>query len=112
MSPLLVAYRVTGAALLAALSAVIVVQLATGRINTHGLLNDKNVDSTNALSPARVQLLASTLAVAALYVYRVVTSGSLPDISGSTLAFVGASHVTYVVGKALTLLSGRSRFFR
>ena len=115
MSPLLAAYRITGATIFAALIAVIGVQLATGRINTRGLLHDKSFSATESPSPARAQLLVSTLIVAAIYAYRVIASsgsGSLPDIPGSTLTFVGASHVTYMLGKALTLLSGRNRFFR
>lgn len=114
MSLLLIAFRIAGAVLLTALVAVVGVQFVTGRINTKGLVTDKSLDGPS-LSPARAQLLASTLTIAALYAYRVVTtagSGSLPDIPGAMLTFVGASHVTYIGGKALTLLSGRGRFLR
>jgi hypothetical protein len=115
MSPLLVAYRLTGGGILVALVAVIVVQFATGRINTHGLLRDKSLKGTESLSPARTQLLLSTLTIAVMYAYRVVASagsGVLPDIPGSALAFVGASHVTYMLGKAITLFSDRGRLSR
>ena len=114
MSALLAAYRITGAIVFLALAAVIGIQLATGRINTHGLLRDKTTNGSEAFSPGRAQLLISTLTIATIYVYRVFTSptGGLPDIPGSALAFVGASHVSYLVGKAVTLLSGRERFPR
>lgn len=115
MSLLLAAYRITGLTLLAALVTVVIIQLTTGTINTRGLVTDKNLDASDSISPARAQLLFSTLAVAALYVYRVVTSAgasSLPDIPGSVVSFVAASHVTYIVGKAITVLSGRGRFSR
>jgi len=114
MSLLLVAFRIAGAILLTALVAVVGVQFVTGHINTKGLVTDKSLDKPS-LSPARAQLLASTLAIAAMYAYRVVMnggSGSLPDIPGGMLMFVGASHATYIGGKLLTLLSGRARFLR
>jgi hypothetical protein len=115
MSLLLAAYRIAGLTLLAALVIVVIVQLTTGRITTRGLITDKNLDASDSISPARAQLLFSTLTVAALYVYRVVTSGSgvsLPDVPGSVLSFVAASQVTYMVGKAITVLSGRSKLPR
>jgi hypothetical protein len=115
MSLLLAAYRITGLTLLSALVTVVVVQLATGTISTRGLVTGKNLDARDSISPARVQLLFSTLTVAALYIYRVVTSdgaSALPDVPGPVLGFVAASHVTYIVGKAITLLSGRGKFPR
>jgi hypothetical protein len=115
MSLLLAAYRVAGLTLLSALITVVVIQLATGTINTRGLVTDKTLDARESVSPARAQLLFSTITVAALYAYRVVTTrgaSSLPDVPGSVLAFVAASHATYTVGKAITVLSGRGRFRR
>jgi len=115
MSPLIAAYRLTGAGIFIALIAVIGFQLLTGRINTRGLLRDKSLDASESLSPARAQLLVSTVIMAVMYTYRVVASsgsGALPDIPGSVLAFVGASQVIYLLGKAITLLSGRGRLSR
>ena len=115
MSLLLAAYRIAGLTLLAALVTVVVIQVMTGAINTRGLVTDKNLEAGESISPARAQLLFSTATVAALYVYRVVTSRSastLPDLPGSVLAFVAASQATYIVGKVITVLSGRGKFRR
>jgi len=115
MSLLLAAYRVAGLTLISALVTVVVIQFVTGTINTRGLVTDKNLEARESISPARAQLLFSTITVAALYVYRVVTTrgaSSLPDVPGSVLAFVAASQATYAVGKAITVLSGRGTFRR
>ena len=115
MSLLLAAYRVAGLTLISALVTVVVIQFVTGTINTRGLVTDKTLEAGESVSPARAQLLFSTITVAALYVYRVVTTrgaSSLPDVPGSILAFVAASNATYAAGKAITVLSSRGKFRR
>ena len=112
---LLAAYRLTGCVLLAALGLALGIQFGTGRINTRGLICHKNLGSADTVSPARVQLLLSTLTFAALYAYRVVASpetNSLPDVPGSVVAFQAASQVTYMIGKAITVLSRKGKFSR
>jgi hypothetical protein len=114
MSLLLSACRATGIVLTATLALAVGLQLATGRIKVRGLVLDKSAASPPAVSPARVQLLISTAAMAFLYVYRVATgprTGALPDIPGAALGFIGASHLTYAASKALTVFS-RSRHLR
>jgi hypothetical protein len=82
---------------------IIIWQLMTGAIRTNGLFNEKGRDGRASISPARVQLLATTLIASAVYVQRVVAARGgceLPDLPHELLPFLGASHLTYMVGKA------------
>jgi hypothetical protein len=85
---------------LCALAAVVLFQLATGRINLNGLVTQK--DGSYQVSPERIQLLLATIAASATYFSQVVTSttGNLPDVSSQWLYLFGGSSGIYVAGKA------------
>jgi hypothetical protein len=98
---------------LAVLAAVVVFQLLTGRINTRGLLSEKTSTGIGPVSPARVQLLLFTLAIAFYLLSQVIQSIkgsppgvpiSFPDIETKWLVILGGSHSIYLGGKGLTLL--------
>jgi len=84
------------------LAAVVFVQILTRRINTGGLIKQKN--QSKRVSPERIQLLLATIAASATYFSQVrsSTSGTLPDISPQWLYVFGGSSGIYVAGKALT----------
>jgi hypothetical protein len=88
---------------LGSLAAVVAYRLLTGRINIRGLLNDK---STGKIDPGRVQLLVTTLMVAAAYL---APPGGFADIRtqvgvGSLL---GASNFFYLIQKYRALVPER-----
>ena len=88
---------------LAALAAIVAFQMLTGRINTSGLLSDPRDGS---FSPARLQMLVASLAVAAAYLGRLGDwhdFSSLPDIPPEQLALLGGSHAIYLGGKGASL---------
>lgn len=82
-------------ALLGGLAAVVGHQLLTGRINTRGLLSDKQ---TKSIDPGRVQLLVATLVAATAYLG---DPGAFTDPSVQTAAggLLGASNIFYLVQK-------------
>ncbi len=91
---------------LGALLAVVAFKLLAGRINTGGLLADKE---TGKFSPGRLQLLIVTLAGASFYFFEIVgaaDTGTLPPVPDELLLIVGGSHVAYLGGKIY------SRFFK
>lgn len=92
--------------LLAALAAIIVYQLLTGRINTRGLLSDKAKSGVESFSPARMQLLMFTLAIAAYVLSKVVNSMAtgdpqFPEIDPNMLVILGGSHAVFLGAKSL-----------
>ena len=85
---------------LACLAVAVAFQLLTGRINMHGLLDDK---TTGELDPARVQLLVLTLVVAGQLILDIPDMrdrGGLALHSGALLAVLGGSHGVYLIQKA------------
>jgi hypothetical protein len=90
--------------LLAALLAVVVFQLLTGRINTRGLLSEKTKNGVGAISPARVQLLLFTVAFASYLLAEIIQSRQFPTIDTKWLLMLGGSHSIYLGGKSLSLL--------
>jgi hypothetical protein len=88
-------------ALLGGLVAVVAYQLLTRRINTNGLLNDK---STGNLDPGRVQLLVTTLVVAAAYLADPDTLTDFSAQAGAS-ALLGTSNIFYLIQKYRALLS-------
>lgn len=83
---------------LGGLIGVVVYQMLTGRINLHGLLDAK--DGSGDVSPGRLQLLAFTLAGAALLLFQVAQNPSkFPEVSPEFLLFVGGSNAGYLLGK-------------
>jgi|SRR5271169_906176 len=84
------------------LAALVAYQMLTGRINTMGLLQQK--DGSQQTSPERIQLLLATLAAAANYLTEATrsTNGTMPDISNNWLYLMGGSSGIYVLRKAWT----------
>lgn len=93
--------------LLAGLGAVVAFQIATGRINMKGLLSDKK-NGVGTFSPARLQLLIFTLAVAFYVLGKVMISiaagePDFPQIDANLLVILGGSHALYLGAKSLPL---------
>ncbi len=95
--------------LLAGLGAVVAFQIITGRINTKGLLSDKTKKGVGTFSPARLQLLIFTLAVAFYVLGKVMNSiaaggdPQFPQIDMNVLLILGGSHALYLGAKTLSL---------
>jgi len=91
---------------LLALAGIVAFQLLTGRINTKSMLcgNGDDMTKTGPISPARVQLLLSTLGLAFYYLIQVTSKqysrGSLPEVPQSWPALLGGSHAIYLGNKA------------
>lgn len=89
------------------LAAIIGVRLLTGGINTRGLLDGKSGAGRGSISPARVQLLISTLAAAGTYLGRAFAhrqTGRMPDVPDAMLVAVAGSHALYLASKALAFV--------
>jgi hypothetical protein len=94
--------------LLAGLGAVVVFQIITGRINSQGLLTQKGKNVVRAFSPARLQLLMITLAVAFYILGKVMNSiaagvPEFPQIDSNVLVILGGSHALYLGAKSMPL---------
>jgi hypothetical protein len=91
---------------LGGLAGIVVVQLLTGQINTDGLFRADQAGSggkNSQFSPARVQLLISTLGAAVYYLSQVLanpTPGTFPPLPAAWPALVGGSNLLYLGGKA------------
>jgi hypothetical protein len=84
---------------LALLAATLAYRMLTGRISLGGVLADST--RGQAVSPERVQLLISTIAVGARIVGQVAHGGDvLPDVTPQELAVFGASSGVYMSVKA------------
>lgn len=86
-------------------AAVILLQIAMGRISLEGLLDSKDDSGRTSFSAARLQLLIFTVVVAARYLHAVLVNpsqGSLPSLPPSVIAALGGSHAVYLGGKAFT----------
>ncbi|MBZ5607152.1 MAG: hypothetical protein LAP38_02755 [Acidobacteriia bacterium] len=93
--------------LLAAFAAVIAGKMWRGDILLDGLLDSKDATGERSFSPARLQLLIITLAVAADYVHQVWISpqrSSLPSLSKEVIAALGGSQAIYLGAKWYALL--------
>lgn len=90
---------------LIALFVIVMVQIISGAINTKGLLDDKG--SAGGFSPARLQLLLSTFAVAFYYIGAVMTSvetGKFPTVPNEMLLVLAGSHTFYLGSKTIGLI--------
>ncbi|MEO7682806.1 MAG: hypothetical protein ABIU86_02620 [Gemmatimonadaceae bacterium] len=70
---------------LLSLFAIIAIKLITGGINVHGVLRTKSPTGDHSISPARVQLLISTLAAAGIYLGWAIETrgtGKMPEVPG------------------------------
>jgi hypothetical protein len=94
---------------LALLGLTIFYRMLTRKINLAGLLSTKG--NSRSTSPARVQLLLTTLVVCANYLSSVThtTSNALPNISPQWLFALGGSGAIYAGGKALKTFKNNSR---
>ena len=89
--------------ILGGFAAIVFYQLLTGRINTGGLLREK--DGTANFSWGRVQLLFFTLVFALRYLGKVMQNPTgLPDIPQDILVLLGSSNAFYLGQKAFNLL--------
>lgn len=113
MSLLLHLVRLEVWVFLLALAGIIAFQILSGRINTKGLLcgNGKKLVKSGPISPARVQLLLSTLGMAFYYLGQVMTNPThgLPDVSASWPAVLGGSHAIYLGGKVYARFFGKAK---
>jgi hypothetical protein len=85
--------------------AVVAYKLLTGKIPLAGLLYDKQPGGRAAFSPARLQLLIFTAAVATRYLGEVIAKpphDSLPHLPLSVVVALGGSHAVYLGGKAVS----------
>ena len=93
-------------AILAALIALVGYQLLTHQISTRGLLNEKTSKGVSGFSPARLQLLLFTFAVAGYVLGQVINSLAtpnphFPEIDKKWLLMLGGSHSIYLGAKGL-----------
>jgi uncharacterized BrkB/YihY/UPF0761 family membrane protein len=89
--------------LLAALALIIFCQILGARINTRGLLQEK--DDKGQLSWGRVQLLVFTIIFALLYLFQVSHHPTkLPEFPLAWLLALGGSHLVYLGEKTYKLL--------
>ncbi len=88
--------------LLGALALIVGYKMLTGRINTSGLLEDKE---RRSLSPSRIQLLLFTFVGAGAYLAAVpemfdAAAPKLPEVPAELLVLLGGSQVVYLGGKS------------
>jgi hypothetical protein len=98
-----------GLGFLLALAVLISYRMLTRRINMSGLLGDGSPDG--AVSPERVQLLVTMIAVSC-NILRAAVHGAtnvMPEISPATLGILGASSFAYVGIKGFKMLGFGSR---
>jgi len=106
MNTLSLVLRVEIWILLGGLTAVITYQLLTGKINTSGMLTTKA--GTRNFSPARLQLMVITLAIAAYYLFLGLSdrhAKTLPELPNEMMLLLGGSHGAYLGGKLYAMLA-------
>lgn len=87
------------------LAVIVLFQMASGAINMKGLLTDKGGGA--GFSPARLQLMISTISVAFYYIGQALTStntGQFPTIPNEMLLILAGSHAFYLGSKTFALL--------
>lgn len=92
---------------LAALAAIVLWQIATGRIGVAGLLRDKR---GRGFSPGRFQLLLATLAGLVVYVEEQMTAapGTVPELPEWLVWAMVGSQGLYLTGKSTSQLGLRA----
>jgi hypothetical protein len=112
-----------GCALLLGFFAIVVFKIATGKISLEWLLYTKprtrpkpraeqgvvaepaDKKAPSSFSPARLQLLIFTVAVALQYLHAILVNpqrDSLPDLPQGVVAALGGSQAVYLAGKAIS----------
>ena len=97
--------RIEICCLLIGLAAIVFYRMLTGGIITKGLLDDKG--SRSGFSPARLQLLISSVAIAGYYIATALTNpntGRFPTIPNEMLLILGGSHAFYLGSKTIALI--------
>ena len=92
--------------LLGGLMVVVVYKLFNGDVTLSGLLMVKGGDDDNTFSPARLQMLMSTVLAGMYYLLQVInnhSSNSLPDVPTPLVGILGGSHAIYLGGKVQSL---------
>jgi hypothetical protein len=105
METLALIMRIAIGGWLIGLAAVVFYRLLTGGINSKGLLDDKGTSS--GFSPARLQLLISTIVVAFYYIGQALSNkntGQFPTIPNEMLLILAGSHAFYLGSKTIALL--------
>ena len=105
METLALIIRIAIGGWLIGLAVVVFYRLLTGGINTKGLLHDKGTSS--GFSPARLQLLISTIVVAFYYIGQTLSNkntGQFPTIPNEMLLILGGSHAFYLGSKTIALI--------
>lgn len=88
---------------LGGLAAIVFYQMLTGRINTKGLLHEKN--GKGKLSWGRVQLLLFTAIFAFVYLFQVLDHPmQFPEIPQEWLLLLGGSNLAYLGEKTYNLM--------
>lgn len=98
---------------LSGLAVIIAYRMLTGAINTKGLLSDKG--NRLEFSPARLQLLLTTLAIAFYYIGEILTNvekGKFPTIPNEMFFVLGGSHAFYLGSKTVGLITETVARFR
>ena len=86
--------------LILGLAALVGYRMITQQINVTGLLIDKT--GGRAISPGRIQMLMSSIGLAAYYLFLVFDTkdtSRLPDLPNELVVAFGASHGVYLLGK-------------
>ena len=112
MNTLSLVLRVEIWLLLGGLTVVITYQLLTGKINTSGMLTTKA--GARNFSPARLQLMVITLAIAAYYLFLGLSdrhAKTLPELPNEMMLLLGGSHVAYLGGKLYAMLAEKLQLF-
>ena len=92
--------------LLGGLMVVVVYKLFTGGVTLSSLLMVKGGADDNTFSPARLQMLMSTVLAGMYYLLQVINnppSNSLPDVPIPLVGILGGSHAIYLGGKVQSL---------
>jgi len=92
--------------LLGGLMVAVACKLFTGGVTLSGLLMVKGGDDDNTFSPARLQMLMSTVLAGMYYLLQVInnpSSTSLPDVPTPLVGILGGSHAIYLGGKVQSL---------
>ena len=86
---------------------VVAWKMLTGGISLDGLLESVDRNGRRSFSPARAQLLAATIVVAAKYVFVVIQSpqrDALPGLPSEYVAVLGGSQLLFLGGKTIQVV--------
>ena len=95
--------------LVTAFASVVAYQFLSGRINMRGLLSEKTASGLGSISPARVQLLLFTLAMAVYVLSQIIKLHAFPEIETKWLLMLGGSHSIFLGAKGVLSLFSTER---